>query len=131
MPNNNTLYEIGSITKTFTGLLLAQAVFEKKIDLMADIRQYLPEKYPNLTFEEHPILIQHLANHTAGLTSFPYEDIAAKPNFDAQNPYKHYTSDHALAHLHTVKLERKPGEKAEYSNFATGLMGIILEKYTA
>ncbi len=128
LPTNNTLYEIGSITKTFTGLLLAQAVFEKKIDLMADIRQYLPEKYPNLTFENQPILIQHLANHTAGLVSFPSEDIAAKPNFDARNPYKHYTSDHVLAYLHTVKLERKPGEKAEYSNFATGLMGIILEK---
>jgi CubicO group peptidase (beta-lactamase class C family) len=126
--DNNTLYEIGSITKTFTGILLAHAVLEKKISLEEDIRRYLPEEYPNLQYNNQPILIKHLANHTSGLISFPSLDIITQKGYDAKNPYKHYTSDMVLAYLHKVKLDTVPGFKTNYSNFATGLMGIILEK---
>jgi CubicO group peptidase (beta-lactamase class C family) len=128
MADDNTLYEIGSITKTFTGTLLAHAILEKKINLEDDIRKYLPEQYPNLQLKNQPILIKHLANHTSGLVSFPSEDIAAQLGFDATNPYKHYTSDMVLAYLHKVKMDTIAGIKSSYSNYATGLMGIILEK---
>jgi CubicO group peptidase (beta-lactamase class C family) len=128
MADNNTFYEIGSITKTFTGILLAQAVLEKKIDLESDIRKYLPEDYPNLQYKNNLILIKHLANHTSGIISFPSLDIMTQKGYDAKNPYKHYTSDMVLAYLHKVKLDTVPGFKSNYSNFATGLLGIILEK---
>jgi CubicO group peptidase (beta-lactamase class C family) len=128
MADNNTFYEIGSITKTFTGILLAHAVLEKKIDLETDIRRYLTEEYPNLECKNQPILIKHLANHTSGIISFPSLDIMTQKGYDAKNPYKHYTSDMVLAYLHKVKLDIVPGFKSNYSNFATGLLGIILEK---
>lgn len=128
LPDNKTLYEIGSITKTFTGLLLAKTVLKKKIRLDDDIRQYLPEKYPNLVFKGQPILIKHLTNHTARLRSFPVEDITAQKGYNAQNPYKHYNSDMVLAYLHKITLDTVAGIQSEYSNFASGLMGIILEK---
>jgi CubicO group peptidase (beta-lactamase class C family) len=128
MADNNTFYEIGSITKTFTGILLAHAVLEKKIDLETDIRRYLTEEYPNLEYKNQPILIKHLANHTSGIISFPMLDIASQKGYDAKNPYKHYTSDMVLAYLHKIKLDTVPGFKSNYSNFATGLLGIILEK---
>jgi CubicO group peptidase (beta-lactamase class C family) len=127
-PDDNTFYEIGSITKTFTGTLLAQAVIEKKIKLDDDIRLYLPEKYPNLEYKGQPILVKHLANHTSRIPSFPFKDITTQKGYDAKNPYKHYTSDMVLAYLHQIELDTTPGYKSDYSNFATGLMGIILEK---
>jgi CubicO group peptidase (beta-lactamase class C family) len=128
LPDNNTIYEIGSITKTFTGILLAKAVLAKKIKLDDDIRLHLPEKYPNLAFKEQPILIKHLANHTSRIPGFPVAEITTKEGYNPDNPYKHYTSDMALAYLPEIKLDTAAGIKSEYSNFATGLMGIILEK---
>jgi CubicO group peptidase (beta-lactamase class C family) len=128
LPNDNTFYEIGSITKTFTGTLLAQAILDKKIQLDDDIRLHLPEKYPNLEFNGQPILIKHLTNHTSGLISFPSEDISKQAGYDPINPYKHYTKEMVLAYLHTVKMDTFAGLKSAYSNFATGLLGIILEK---
>jgi CubicO group peptidase (beta-lactamase class C family) len=128
LPNDNTFYEIGSITKTFTGTLLAQAILDKKIQLDDDIRLHLPEKYPDLEFKGQPILIRHLANHTSGLISFPSEDISKQAGFDPTNPYKHYTSEMVLRFLHTIKMDTFAGLKSSYSNFATGLLGIILEK---
>ncbi|HEU4552726.1 MAG TPA: serine hydrolase [Chitinophaga sp.] len=51
-PADNTIYEIGSITKTFTGTLLARALLDKKLRLEDDIRKYLPGTYPNLEYHE-------------------------------------------------------------------------------
>jgi CubicO group peptidase (beta-lactamase class C family) len=127
LPLDNTLYEIGSITKTFTGMLLAQALLEKKVNLDDDIRQYLTDSYPNLEFKGSPILIKHLANHTSGLPGMP-ADIYAQKGYDINNPYKHYTSEMALAYLHKIKLDTLAGIKSAYSNYGTGLMGIILER---
>ena len=49
-PDSNSIYDIGSITKTFTALLLAKAVTENKCKLEDDIRKYLPGKFHNLTY---------------------------------------------------------------------------------
>lgn len=67
-PNSNTVYEIGSITKTYTGVLLSQAVYDRKINLDNDVRKYLIGKYPNLVLANgKPITIRHLITHTSGL----------------------------------------------------------------
>lgn len=62
-----TIYEIGSISKTFGSLLLAKAVVEKRANLNDDIRQYLDGTYPNLTYGHEPIRLVHLTNWTAEL----------------------------------------------------------------
>ena len=71
-PNDQTLYEIASLTKTFAGTLLAQAINDNKLKLDDDIRNYLPDSFPNLSYEDHPITFRHLLTHESGLpTIFP------------------------------------------------------------
>jgi CubicO group peptidase (beta-lactamase class C family) len=66
-PNDSTIYEIGSITKTFTTILLAHAVSEGKAAWNDDIRRYLNGDYPNLAFRGKPITLFQLANLTSSL----------------------------------------------------------------
>jgi len=58
-PTEHTIYELASITKTFTGVLLAQASAEGKVKLDDDVRKYLDGNYPNLEFEDAGALEQH------------------------------------------------------------------------
>jgi CubicO group peptidase (beta-lactamase class C family) len=123
IPSSNNLYEIGSVTKTFTGLLLAKAVMEKKIALNDPVNKYLPKDIPVIKFGNDTLRIVHLSNHTSGLPPLP-------DNFDATdliNPYKDYDDNKLNAYLKVAKLSRKPGEKFEYCNLAVGLLGHILE----
>lgn len=126
LPNQNSLFEIGSITKTFCGNLLAQAVLENKLKLDDDIRLYLKGNYKNLEFNKQPILIKHLANHTSGLPRQP-ENLFTQKEFDLKNPYSNYTNQSLLAFIQEYKLTTTPGTNSEYSNLGMGLLGIILE----
>ena len=126
LPKNNTIYEIGSISKTFTGYLLAQAITSKKVNLDDDIRKYMVAKYPNLEFEGNPILIKHLVNHTSTLPRLP-ENLDQQPNFDPENPYANYSKEMISMNLQNFQMKTQPGIKQEYSNFGMALLGIILE----
>ncbi|WP_134141185.1 serine hydrolase domain-containing protein [Flavobacterium sp. S87F.05.LMB.W.Kidney.N] len=64
--DNNTVFEIASITKLFTGLLTAQAVLEGKLNLNDDIRKYLTGIYPNLEYNGTPITIKDLVSFRTG-----------------------------------------------------------------
>jgi CubicO group peptidase (beta-lactamase class C family) len=124
LPTSKSLYEIGSITKTFTGILLAKAVNEGIINLTDPINKYLPENVAVLKFGNDTAKIVHLANHTSGLPPLP-------DNFGATeliNPYKDYDEDKLLTYLKTAKLTQKPGTKHEYCNLGVGVLGYILEK---
>jgi len=136
-PTDRTRYAIGSISKTFTGLLLAQADLEKKASLEDDVRKYLAEDYPNLEFQGEPIRLWQLVNHTSGLPGNLPESTTALfgPNFDfarasmqEQKSFDAYTTQAFLRDLHLVKLTRMPGPQFSYSNAAAQLLGIILEK---
>ncbi len=124
LPTNKNLYEIGSITKTFTGILLAKAVTEGKLKLTDPVNKYLPKNAAWLIFEGDTAKIINLSNHTSGLPPLP-------DNFDftnEANPYKDYDEAKLLAYLKTAKLQRKPGTKFEYCNLGVGLLGYILSK---
>jgi len=127
LPTGSTLFEIGSITKTFTATLLAYYVNEGKLKLSDPITKYLPDSVAANKALQH-ITLQELSNHTSGLPSLP-------PDFDSHitdtlNPYKDYTKRLLFAYLKTCKLDSQPGEKYDYSNMAVGLLGIILEHIT-
>lgn len=126
LPNNNTIYEIGSISKTFTGYILAQAIADKKVSLDDDIRKFMAAKYANLEFEGNPILIKHLINHTSTLPRLP-ENLDQQLHFDPENPYINYSKEMISIYLQDYKMTSKPGIKQEYSNFGVALLGIILE----
>ncbi len=123
IPSSKNLYEIGSVTKTFTGLLLARAVVTNKIKLTDPVNKFLPGKNW-LTFGNDTLRIVHLANHTSGLPPLP-DNFGAT---DLVNPYKDYDEKKLLEYLKHAKLSRKPGEKFEYCNLGVGLLGYITGK---
>jgi len=133
-PSADSLYPIASISKTFTGMLLAQAAGEKKLNLDDDIRKYLDSPYPNLEYQSHYIRVQQLVNHLSGLP-FNLPDIPEnRPPFSTpvsasiEDMLSRYSRAEFLADLHHVKLDRVPGQKFSYSNSAAILASIMLER---
>jgi CubicO group peptidase (beta-lactamase class C family) len=126
LPSANSVYEIGSISKSFTGILLAHAVNEGKISLNDDIRRYLPGKYPNLEVKGKPVTVLSLANHTSGLPRLP-ENFGKQPGYKESDPYVGYSKTMIYEYLAKFKPSVTPGLTPEYSNFGIALVGIILE----
>jgi CubicO group peptidase (beta-lactamase class C family) len=125
LPNSEIIYEIGSITKTFTGIILANNVKEGKVSLSDDIRKYLDGDFPNLQFDDKPIQLLHLSNHTSRLISQPLIVGTKKDPFD---PAQVFSEKMLSDILHNIKIDTLPGTKIDYSNFAVCLLGHILEK---
>ena len=123
-PDDHTLYEIGSITKVFTSLLLADAVVRGEVTLDTTIAQLLPTDVVLLEGAGELITLRMLATHTSGLPRIPVEI----PTDDFTNPYARYGEAELWASLRTVKLDFEPGTKASYSNFAAGLLGTLLAR---
>lgn len=126
LPNENSIYEIASISKTFTGIMLAHAVNQKKISLQDDIRKYLPDDFLNLEYKGTPIQIMQLANHTSGLPRLP-ANFDKQAGYDPLNPYKTYSKQAIYQALADFKPDTIPGKRAEYSNFGFAVLGVILE----
>jgi hypothetical protein len=101
LPNSNTIYEIGSITKTFTAAILAHYVNDGKMSLADPIIKYLPDSVAvNPTLKD--ITLVNLINHTSGLPSLPTNFNAQKP-YDDANPYKNYNKQLLFAYLKNVR----------------------------
>jgi len=127
LPNHKTIYEIGSVSKTFTGILFAQAIYDKKLNLNDQVKNHLGEGFDNLGYKDKPIQLVHLANHTGRIHRIPF-NLMAQPNYDANNPYKNYNKDMIYAYMKLMKPDTFPGVKNEYSNLGMALLGIIEEK---
>ena len=124
----DTLFEIGSITKTFTGLTLARQIECGAVRLDQPIRELLP---PAAVLPEaaRGITLRHLTTHSSG---FP----RVAPNGSlmraygvllfGSDPYGGYTVSDLLADVGAVKLESSPGTKGSYSNFGMSLLGYLL-----
>jgi CubicO group peptidase (beta-lactamase class C family) len=120
--DDRTLFEIGSVTKTFTGTLLAQMVQSGEVRLDDPIQKYLPPRVVAPTYNGIPITFASLAEHRSGLPAWP-------PNVhpkDPANPYAGYTAGMLYSALDHYKLTQAPGAHSEYSNFAYALLGQIL-----
>ncbi|WP_020594708.1 serine hydrolase [Spirosoma panaciterrae] len=134
-PTQNTIYEIGSISKTFGSLLLAKAVLEKRVRLDDDIRHYLDGDYPNLAYQGQPIRLVNLTNWTSELPdNFPdHADAYKQINPDSVpfrivNELRAYTKQDFFNDLHAVTLKAAPGHNPRHSNVAAQLLSYILEK---
>jgi D-alanyl-D-alanine-carboxypeptidase/D-alanyl-D-alanine-endopeptidase len=122
VPTERSIYQIGSVTKTFTAVLLAQMTLAGEMRLDAPIGAYLPSDDAAPSFEGHPITLLSLAEHNSGLPRLP-------PNFaprDPVNPYADYTTDMLYQALSQTQLARAPGTQYEYSNFGVTLLGQLL-----
>ena len=123
MPNADTVYEIGSISKVFTGILLADMVQKGIVKLDDPVQKYLPEGVKMPILDGKTITLEHLVTHTSGLPRMPENFSPADPS----NPYVDYSEMQLYEFLNGHKLRRPPGQ-AEYSNYGMGLLGHILAK---
>jgi serine-type D-Ala-D-Ala carboxypeptidase/endopeptidase len=120
-PDGDTVYEIGSITKTFTATLLAQAVLSGRVALDTPVAQLLPGfKIPSRGGKE--ITLGELATQHSGLPGLP-ANLLPK---DAANPFADYDTAKLKAFLAGYELPRDPGASYEYSNLGFGLLGYAL-----
>jgi len=134
-PDDNTFYEIASISKTFTGRLVAQAVLDGKWSLRDDIRDYLGSEYAHLQYNGQGILIQHLVTHTSGLpaNNKPVEELSSN-NEDGllwkrmHEAESNYSKSHFLNDLKAFRLSKEPGTHFNYSNLGTSLTAYMLEQ---
>ena len=118
------LFEIGSISKVFTGLLLAQAVVEEKVSLTATLRDLLGADFAFADPQVAAITLEQLATHTSGLPRLPNN---LGPNPDAMaDPYAAYDRAALHAFLREAKLTGPGPHAAVYSNLGVGLLGDLL-----
>ena len=123
-PDGRTLFEIGSITKTFTGILLAQAVIAGKLHDTDAIRLSLP---PGTIGKDSPLYwVSHLdlASHSSGLPEAPDN----LPSTDPQNPLAGYSTGLLLRYVSEAKLIAPIGQNFYYSNTGAALAGYMLAR---
>jgi len=122
-PDGDTVYEIGSITKTFTAILLADMARRGELKMEDAAQSLLPADQVTVPKRgERPISLADLATHHSGLPRLPTN----LNSVDPRNPYAHYTVKQMYEFLSGCKPARDPGTAYEYSNLATGLLGHIV-----
>ena len=134
-PLSNTIFEIGSITKTYTATLLSQFIMEGLVALDDPIDQFLPDSVDPPTFNGQPITLRHLVTHTSGLPREIY-------NFDIDHNviWSELTNDDLYAFLNDISRQAYPfndytfdnelqslGTRFRYSNVGMAVLGHILE----
>lgn len=122
-PTGDTLYELGSITKVYTGLLLADAVQRKEVALDTPLADLVPTGVTVPTRDNVLVTLRHLVLHSSGLPRLPASINPASPD-----PYGNYSDDRLLQDLITAELESTPGTRIVYSNFGVGVLGYVLGK---
>jgi len=119
--DGDTIFEIGSVSKVFTSLLLADMVNRKEVSLDDAAANYLPKNVRVPERSGKPITLLDLATHTSGLPTVPN----LKPK-DPGNPYPDYSVADLYQFLSGYELSRDPGSEYEYSNLGAGLLGHVL-----
>ncbi|NLT71007.1 MAG: beta-lactamase family protein [Verrucomicrobiaceae bacterium] len=124
--DEDTLFEIGSLTKVFTGILLADAVLHKKATLEDPISKHLPADLLAPDSPLHRVTLLELATHRSGLPRLPAD---LKEGIAPADPYAHYSVERLHRYLKAFRESdfKKRGEKS-YSNLGMGLLGHLLER---
>jgi len=129
-PDMDTVYEIASLSKTFTGVLLGELVARGEIVLNDTLDQFVPEgnRVPRYRRGE-TVTLRQLATHSSGLPRLPTDfwEIAAP---EPENPYKFYTSDKIEQFLDTYRLTVAPDSRYEYSNLGGSVLGYAMGQKT-
>lgn len=128
----DTMMNIGSISKAFTGVALMRAVQDGKLSLDEDINRYLPFKVVNPNFPDERITLRQLATHTSSIID-RWSVYEASYNYGGDSPEKlgdflasYFTTD-GKTYSKDNFLGVKPGANYEYSNIGAGLAGYVVE----
>ncbi|GAA4855537.1 serine hydrolase domain-containing protein [Kitasatospora terrestris] len=123
----DTRFELGSVTKTFTALLLAEMAARGEVSYDDPIDRYLPAGtvpgYPH----ERPITLLHLATHTSGLPRLPVGLVPSAVPRWFTSPYATFSAAHLLRALPRTPVRGTPGAQVRYSSLGAGLLGLVLE----
>lgn len=123
--DGDTVFEIGSISKVFTGTLLADMVERKEVRLEDPVSKFVPASVKPPEFNGKQITLVHLATQHSGLPRMP-------TNFhprDAANPYADYTPELLYEAFSSSTLSAEPGAHYAYSNLGVGLLGNALARH--
>jgi CubicO group peptidase (beta-lactamase class C family) len=120
--DGDTLFEIGSMTKVFTALLLADMALKGEVALDDPVAKYLPEGATLPGRGGRQITLRNLSMHDSGLPRLPDN----MPFGDPEDPYADYTEADMLAFLARHELARDIGGAFDYSNLGVGLLGYVL-----
>jgi len=118
----DTIFEIGSVSKVFTSLVLADMVHRNEVTLDDPAAKYLPDHVTMPERNGRRITLRDLSTHTSGLPRLPSN---LKP-IDPRNPYADYSVSDLYEFLSGYELQRDPGAEFEYSNLGAGLLGHLL-----
>ncbi len=127
----NTLFEIGSISKVFTGIMLADQIQKEKLSLETPIQDLLPSDINAPLFKgqtANPIKLKHLITHSSGLPRLPGN---MGVGLFSSDPYAKYSRDKLYTFLNSHRLKQAPGKPSGYSNLGTGLLGQLLADHAA
>ena len=124
-PHSDTFYQVGSVTKVFTAMLLAELAMRGVVSLGTPLNSLMPVANPAPRARE--ITLKHAATHTTGLPRLP-PGLRRSAIGHLSNPYR----DYEVADLHrafeAVTLRRQAGTKYKYSNFGAALLGDALSR---
>jgi len=124
--DENTIFEIGSVTKVFTSLLLADAVVRGDVKLDDPVQKYLPGTIEVPKRGEELITLEELATHTSGLPRLASNFMKAE-GFSMSNPYAKYDEKLLAEGVKKARIKRgKP--RVSYSNLGVGLLGFTLTR---
>lgn len=123
--DENTLFQIGSLSKSFTGIIARHLIAEGKLDVNASITKYLPENIsPQTKAKLQPVTVEDILFHRSGIP----RDSKVYKRFGNDPMVCCYEEKDLLDDLEVIELEFKPGEKSVYSNLAYGLLGYLFER---
>jgi D-alanyl-D-alanine-carboxypeptidase/D-alanyl-D-alanine-endopeptidase len=122
--NGNTVFEIGSMTKVFTSLVLMDMVQKGEVSLDDPVSKFLPSTVKVPERNGKKITLRDLSTQTSGLPRMPNNFHPKDPG----NPYADYSVDQLYEFISGYTLTRDIGEKYEYSNLAVGLLGQALSR---
>lgn len=120
--NTEAIFEIGSITKVFTGVCLSKMIWTDEVSLTETLQEHFEFEMP----VGGDITLKQLANHTSGLPRIP-TNIDEVNDFDINNPYASYSIENLESYLQTdVNLNSVSGTEYLYSNLGMGILGYTL-----
>jgi serine-type D-Ala-D-Ala carboxypeptidase/endopeptidase len=125
--NGETVFEIGSVPKVFTALVLADMARRGEVALDDPVAKYLPTDVKVPSRAGRSITLQDLATHTSGLPGMPDNF----PATDPVNPYADYSVKQLYHFISNYQLTRDIGAAFEYSNLGAGLLGHALARHAA
>ncbi|MFG3225602.1 serine hydrolase domain-containing protein [Kitasatospora sp. NPDC048194] len=122
-----TVFELGSVSKTFTALLLADLTVRGELAPEDPLESRLPPDWPPpATRSSEPIRLLHLATHTSGLPRLPPGLLAAALPRWRSNPYATFDAARLRASLAGTTVRSRPGSRYRYSNYGVALLGHVL-----